>query len=496
MQETDSQIILFIKELLNGMKDVNTFLGSVSSTNNTSYIEELSELYSNIFNTNICEQFVTFEIKLVAKSTSILGIKPTNIQNGNLFVDLHLKENNIKEYDENYDNNLTYILELLGHIFYSISNISLIGAGIDKKISRFKNVIDELTNIFDRFIEDVELRGRPIRDRILTLHLPHFLDEYIFEELEAEYVHDCKGVTQNIDNNAKKNVDYLGTYFPRSYAESYLVFNDILTSRIIKDAFVTKKSIRILSVGSGTGADISGVIHALIDNQLIREKQIVIDSYEGNSNALQYQKTIVEKYNSEFLLNIELNAIEKRFTASENCFNDLCSKNKYDIIVTFKFINELYRSNSNVNGIYGQFVRISLNLLENEGVLVIGEVCDRPENRNFLPIIVANEVKGELAKDCGLKHILPKSCALWFDRCSGDCYTGAEFAVVHTNSPDKSNKLSFRVLAKEEFANKIILEYDFNAYYKVSYTIKTPICHCGKRIDYMEKNKEGLFMYN
>ena len=493
-KNTDRQVLLFIKELIRGLADIDKFLSTLTPLNNKESIAYLTKIYSKIFEADDCTSFINFEIKLVARSTVALGLKPTNPHDSNLFLYLNLKDGIIKEYDESYDNNISYILELYIHIFNCSLNISLQGVGYKNKIKKFQLVIDQITNVFNDFIEDVEIKGRPIREEAIELKLPKFLDDFIFLQCNAKYNVDHVAVTQNVDNDTNKNLNYLGTYFPRSYSESYIILNDLLSSKIIREAFNQKETVRVLSIGSGTGADIFGVLHALIDNKLVRDKIIYIDSYEGNSDALSTQKKITELFNKEFLLDIKLNGYEKRFTTT-NIFNEIVdAKKTYDIIITFKFINELYRNQPQVSGLYRNYIQMASIQLNQDGICIIGEVCDSGGCNNFLPIIVANEIRDELKCNSSIKHILPKSCALWADKCSEDCFTGAIFRVKHTNNLEgKDNKLSFRVFAKEEFANSIIAEYNSDISYKISHATKNPICSNGIRIKY-DTNQNGLFL--
>ena len=55
------------------------------------------------------------------------------------------------------------------------------------------------------------------------VHLPKWLDEYIFTQLKANYCPSCSDMTV-IDWDKSNVLNYLGTYFPRSYAEAYCIF--------------------------------------------------------------------------------------------------------------------------------------------------------------------------------------------------------------------------------------------------------------------------------
>ena len=61
------------------------------------------------------------------------------------------------------------------------------------------------------------------------MKLPLWLDNLIFNELKAKYCPRNSDMT-NIDDDKAKTLNYLGTYFPRSYAESYCIFCEYFKS--------------------------------------------------------------------------------------------------------------------------------------------------------------------------------------------------------------------------------------------------------------------------
>ena len=59
----------------------------------------------------------------------------------------------------------------------------------------------------------------------MGITLPIWLDDLIFKELKGQYHPQYSDMT-NIDDDKEKTLNYLGTYFPRSYAESYCIFSE------------------------------------------------------------------------------------------------------------------------------------------------------------------------------------------------------------------------------------------------------------------------------
>ena len=53
----------------------------------------------------------------------------------------------------------------------------------------------------------------------IVYSLPQWVDDLIFDELKAEYAPDHIRFEYNLNLDSKEVLTYLGTYFPRSYAE-------------------------------------------------------------------------------------------------------------------------------------------------------------------------------------------------------------------------------------------------------------------------------------
>lgn len=68
--------------------------------------------------------------------------------------------------------------------------------------------------------------------------LPQWLDHLIFEELGAKYCRSNSDMTV-IDWDKNDMLNYLGTFFPRRYAESYCIFSDF--SKLYSNRFADKE---------------------------------------------------------------------------------------------------------------------------------------------------------------------------------------------------------------------------------------------------------------
>jgi len=92
------------------------------------------------------------------------------------------------------------------------------------------------------------------------MKIPEYIEKYIYDELGGFY-ETGTNVDTNIDNNENDNKRYLGTYFPRSLIESYLILMDLYENKIIKEIIDNLNKINILDFGTGTGGNIIGFMH-------------------------------------------------------------------------------------------------------------------------------------------------------------------------------------------------------------------------------------------
>ena len=97
----------------------------------------------------------------------------------------------------------------------------------------------------------------------MSVTLPRSLQMQLYYTLGARYSPNFQEAQQNLYSDREKLQRYLGTYFPRSFAENYIVVGNLLTNSIIRSAWSNKKEFHILDIGSGTGGNLMGFLHAM-----------------------------------------------------------------------------------------------------------------------------------------------------------------------------------------------------------------------------------------
>ena len=174
---------------------------------------------------------------------------------------------------------------------------------------------------------------------------------YLIKELGAYYEQHTNEVKSNLNNSPEDNKWYLGTYFPKSFKESYTIFSDILQFFNNYDIF-NNNEINILDLGSGTGGQLFGLLHVL-SNKINRNLKINIYSIDGNENALEIQKNIfknywIYKYTEQ---DIKIKFIHYAFKNGDDIKKLLINnieENSIDIFLSFKFLSEVLKNDNKV----------------------------------------------------------------------------------------------------------------------------------------------------
>lgn len=262
-----------------------------------------------------------------------------------------------------------------------------------------------------------------------NIELPQWLDNYIFGELGAKYEPSFETMT-NIDDDKEKTLNYLGTYFPRSYAESYIIFKNFLQQnpQWLKD----KKRISIFDFGCGTGGEIIGLVCAL-DEERNNLEEIKITAFDGNHNALRLYEKIITKFSRHCSINRIENKIAPIFIDDfyDLSIVDEIFKDKIDIFITFKAICEFVtKQQFESQNAYKQIANTFLPKIDKDGILLLEDVTFYSDvTLDWLPKMM----------DKGLKNV---DCQV-IDRNVGYNQT---FYVSHSHKRSDKTKVAWRMI--------------------------------------------------
>ncbi len=250
-------------------------------------------------------------------------------------------------------------------------------------------------------------------------------------------------IKHNIYNNETDNIQYLGTYFPRSYKEAYVILKDLILF-FVKNNYFKHKNLNILDLGSGTGGQLFALLH-IIEEEVNTPLNINIFSIDGNQNALDIQKQI---YNDIFKHKkrhkIYLYTTLKEFKNNIDIYNFLTTFNNIDILLSFKFLSEMLRYDTNI---WYSVLKAGNEILKPNGIICFNDVSMKIEIKDksyeeFIPIYMNNNVKKYILEDNDsntLKYIIPFCCANSIMKCPRkNCYSQFSIDVIYI---DKNNNL-------------------------------------------------------
>lgn len=357
---------------------------------------------------------------------------------------------------------------------------------LGKKLYQLENYVywfdgEQIAEIVKSELELSEIQNeeKPIETKFDCLKtktsLPSWLDDFIFNQLNAKYAPDFERFDYNLDLTEEENKKYLGTYFPRSYAESFCIFDNIFQNLRFKKTIFQKDSLNILSVGCGTGGDLIGLL-AVIEKHCAKNTTLNIWAVDGNKNALDILTRIVEMFKTTTSKKINLNVIQSVFCTKTGQFSvkDGIKERQYDFILSFKMITEIIAAGKGIaDDSYFHFLKTFVPLLSDSGLCVLLDVTTKQEHNNtYNPILMNCQANKALRDLENYKTLLPLSCCLHETSCRATCFTQQHFIVSHSQRANDISKVAYRIITNITFA-ELLGQPDVFAKYMIG---KDKIC--------------------
>lgn len=289
--------------------------------------------------------------------------------------------------------------------------------------------------------------------------LPDWLDKIIFEGLEGKYQPNYDRYSYNFNLNKNESRVYLGTYFPRSFAESYLIFNTLFQSKEIKSIINEKDTLKILDFGCGSGGEIFGFIHAL-ENNFSKCINIEVKGVDGNHNSLRLFESMVVHYNSIGKHKINL-IVAPCYIESDSDLSDISDivGDDFDFIITSKAIGEFERKNRINKNAYEFFANMFAPLLSDTGIMSILDVTIKNEsNGKFLPVSLNEGINLFIERnENNFKSIAPCTGKIKTGICKKGCFFKKEVYISHSKKSRDLSKFAVRIISRQDFQidNKI-----------------------------------------
>ena len=306
--------------------------------------------------------------------------------------------------------------------------------------------------------KNVESHAEVAADGLKTeTYLPNWLDDFIFNNMGAEYAPNFQRFDYNLNLTEEENLKYLGTYFPRSYAESFCIFDNIFQNQQYQNIFSQKNTLNVLTVGCGSGGDLVGLL-TIIEKYCSAAININIWAIDGNTDALTILERIVNRFQQNSSKKINLKVYASVFTSIADM--DLSQYKigaiEFDFILSFKMICEIiYAGKGIYDNSYYNFVMKFVPLLSDDGLCVLLDVTTKAGHTTFNPVLMNRQVNQALRELKNYQTLLPLSCNLYEEICRMDCFCQQIFTISHSKYSANKSKVAYRVIASRLLNDRI-----------------------------------------
>lgn len=291
--------------------------------------------------------------------------------------------------------------------------------------------------------------------------LPHWLDKYIFESLDAKYSPEHTKYDYNLDLSKDEVEIYLGTYFPRSYSESFCIYDNLLKNEKYNHVVNSHTIINILDVGCGTGGELVGIITALT-KYLPTSITIHIDAFDGNEHSLSALKDIILMQKSQTHHTIDLVTHLKRYALKSKIDTKDVKDKIYEFILCNKMVCELISHDIIPKEAYKKVARSLCPQLSEDGLFLLLDVTTKDAKSGlFYPLIMNKELNDYVNEHSEISTLIPLACSK--EHCSGSCFMQQTFQVSHSHKRNDESKVCYRILCHKGLKDRIAtnIEDDF-----------------------------------
>ena len=260
--------------------------------------------------------------------------------------------------------------------------------------------------------------------------LPLWLDHLIFDELGAKYCRSNSDMTV-IDWDKNDVLNYLGTYFPRSYAEAYCIFSDFFKNH--PKLFANKTELSIFDFGCGTGGEIIGLL-TVLSECCPNIKKVRVVALDGNDIALQLYDNVLAELKKHITIKIDNHSALLRI----DDFYDLdvlnnVLKKKFDLIISFKAICEFVtKQQFEQQNAYEHITKFLLPKLTEDGIFLLVDVTTyNGTSKEWLPMMLD---RGLMMANC---NVISKN----------DGYNKS-YSITHSRFTNDVSKVAWRMIMK------------------------------------------------
>ncbi|MBQ7462916.1 MAG: hypothetical protein IJS63_11875 [Bacteroidaceae bacterium] len=287
--------------------------------------------------------------------------------------------------------------------------------------------------------------------------LPQWLDDIIFKELEAVYEPRPEEVMINPDKDFDFAKLYLGTYFPRSYAEAYCILGRLLDNKNYYQVLDDYTELNILDFCCGTGGEIFGLI-SILHERLPNLKSIRVDAFDANSEYVRFLFHLGEKMKENISISVSINP-QCYHIKTEQHLQDIVNYTNtlYHIVLSCKALNEFIQHDVFPNeNIYEKIARVFLPCLDAKGLFLLSDLSHKDKKKGvFYPEIMNKGFNSLIRSDNSYKSIYPYPCFFHEHNCPG-CYMQDIVYVSHSRREKDTSKIAYRIIGEVTFVEKLM----------------------------------------
>ncbi|MBQ0163774.1 MAG: NERD domain-containing protein [Bacteroidales bacterium] len=283
--------------------------------------------------------------------------------------------------------------------------------------------------------------------------LPHWLDKKIFNDHNAIYAPNHERYEYNLNLKDEELKVYLGTYFPRSYAEMFCIVDNLMQNKAFADIIQSEEQISILDCGCGTGGEILGLITALAKH--LPQVNVNVTAIDGNEGALAILNELVES-NPSRNVHAQLTTLCQTFNSTEDMVKLANGKENYHFVLCDKMVCELISKQVLSNDAYAIMAKMIASHLHKNGLLIMLDVTTKDEHTGlFYPQLMNNSINEYVRKSRTIKTLLPLSCAC-NEGCKDLCFMQQTFCVSHSHKNTDESRVCYRVLCRKPLKEAIL----------------------------------------
>lgn len=284
-----------------------------------------------------------------------------------------------------------------------------------------------------------------------SITLPAWLDDCIYRELDARFQPAFDRFTYNLDLDRDESRIYLGTYFPRSFAEARTLFDALLRDESYLSILRAKERLKVLDFGSGSGGELFGLLES-IDSHCPSGMEVDIRAVDGNQHSLLVLESIMSRYVSRDKSRVQLEIIPANIQ-SDSDFTMLHEflSSEYDLIIASKSLGEFQRRIASSGNAYEHFANHFAPMLSENGLLIITDVTIKDEQSGwFLPQLMNVGLNRFIASHpAEFKTLVPCAQSDTPAECRKLCFHKHEARVCHSSKQNDHSKFTLRIISRQ-----------------------------------------------